>query len=136
MKILIDILHPAHVHFFRPFREEMSARGHEFLVTARQKDVTIELLEAYEIPHTVLSRQRTGRAGLAYELASRTARLIRIARRFRPDVMTGIMGPSIALAGTALRIPRVVFYDTEIATSTNRWVYPMSTAVCTPEAAS
>ena len=133
MKILIDILHPAHVHFFRPFRQEIIDRGHEILVTAREKDVTIELLEAYAIPHTVLSQQRTGRAGLAYELATRTARLIRIARRFRPDVMTGVMGPSIALAGKMLRIPRVVFYDTEIATSTNRWVYPMSSAVCTPD---
>ena len=34
--------------------------------------------------------------------------------------MTGIMGPSIAIAGKLLRTPRVVFYDTEIATSTNR----------------
>ncbi len=133
MKILIDILHPAHVHFFRPFREEMIDRGHEILVTTRQKDVTTELLEAYEIPHTVLSRQRTGRAGLAYELVTRTGRLISIARRFRPDVLTGIMGPSIALAGAILRTPRIVFYDTEIAISTNRWVYPMSSAVCTPD---
>jgi predicted glycosyltransferase len=27
----------------------------------------------------------------------------------------------------------VVFYDTENATSTNRWVYPLAAAVCTPD---
>ena len=120
MRILIDILHPAHVHFFRPFREDMLAAGHDVLVTSRRKDVTIELLDAFDIPHRVLSSQRRGRAGLARELLSRTARLVRAARRFRPDVMTGIMGPSIAIAGKLLRTPRVVFYDTGIATSTNR----------------
>ena len=34
MRILIDILHPAHVHFFRPFIGEMQARGHEIRVTS------------------------------------------------------------------------------------------------------
>ena len=134
MKILIDILHPAHVHFFKHFREDMTDRGHDILVTAREKDVTIELLQLLDIPHEVLSTQGKGRLGLASELARRTFRLVRVARRFKPDVMTGIMGPSIALAGKLLRIPRVTFYDTEIATATNRWVYPMSSAVVTPDA--
>lgn len=133
MRILIDILHPAHVHFFRLFREEMLDRDHDVLVTSRGKDVAIELLDSYHIPHTVLSHQRTGRIGLATELLSRTTRLIGVARRFRPDVMTGIMGPSIALAGSVMRVPRIVFYDTEIATRTNRFVYPLASAVCTPD---
>ena len=133
MRILIDILHPAHVHFFRNFRHDMIERGHEVIVTARDKDVTTDLLEAFDIPHRVISSQRTGRIGLTAELVTRTARLIGIARKTKPDVMTGIMGPSIALAGKLLRVPSVVFYDTELATVTNRWVYPLSTAVCTPD---
>ena len=35
MRVLIDILHPAHVHFFRNFHNEMEARGHELYITAR-----------------------------------------------------------------------------------------------------
>lgn len=133
MRVLIDILHPAHVHVFRHLRTALLDAGHEVLVTARDKDVVIDLLEAYGIEHHVLSRQRSGVGGLASELASRTAKLVRLARRFRPTVLIGIMGPSIAPAGRILRVPAVVFYDTELAAVTNRWVYPMASAVCTPD---
>jgi len=132
VKILIDVLHPAHVHFFRNFHEEMTRRGHRIQVTARAKECSTELLERFGLPHTVISRQRTG-LGLAGELMQRTYRLAGIARRFRPDVMTGIMGPSIALAGAMLRLPAVVFYDTEFATQTNWFTYPLAHSVCTPD---
>jgi len=38
MRILIDILHPAHVHFFRNFYEVMTDRGHELCIKARDKE--------------------------------------------------------------------------------------------------
>jgi uncharacterized protein len=50
VRILIDILHPAHVHFFRNIRGEMVDRGHEVLITARDKDRSVELLERYDLP--------------------------------------------------------------------------------------
>jgi predicted glycosyltransferase len=134
MRILIDILHPAHVHFFRNFYNEMGARGHELCITARDKDRSVELLRAFELPYEQISQQKSG-AGLAVEMAQRTPRLMKIMRSFRPDAMTGIMGPSIAVAG-ALRLPRVpavVFYDTEFAVQTNRIVYPLAYSVCTPD---
>ncbi|MBT8193984.1 MAG: DUF354 domain-containing protein, partial [Acidimicrobiia bacterium] len=134
MRILIDILHPAHVHFFKHFRTEMLDRGHEVLVTAREKDVAVDLLEELGIPHEVISTQRSGLFGLAGELAQRSYRLARIARRFRPTVLTGIMGVAIAPVGRMLRIPSVVFYDSEFADRTNRIVYPLASAVCTPDA--
>lgn len=106
--------------------------GHQVLVTAREKDVAVPLLEKLGIPHQVLSRQRSG-LGLAVEMLQRTTKLASIARRFRPDAMTGIMGPSIAVAGRLLKIPAVIFYDTEFATQTNWFAYPLATAVCTPD---
>jgi predicted glycosyltransferase len=54
-------------------------------------------------------------------------------KRFRPDVMTGIMGPSIAVAGAVRRVPSVVFYDTEFARQTNWFTYPLAHSVCTPD---
>jgi len=132
MRILIDILHPAHVHFFRNFHAEMTGRGHQLCITARDKDRSVELLQAFGLPYQQISRQKSG-AGLAVEMAGRTARLMKIMRSFRPDVMTGIMGPSIALAGAVRRVPAVVFYDTEFAVQTNRIVYPLAHSVCTPD---
>lgn len=132
VRILIDILHPAHAHFFRNFYTEMTDRGHELYITARDKDRSLDLLRAYDLPFEHISTQSRG-AGLAVEMLQRTARLARTARAFRPDVMTGIMGPSIAVAGAVLRVPAVVFYDTEFAVQTNRLVYPLAYSVCTPD---
>ncbi len=134
MRVLIDILHPAHVHVFRNFHAEMTSRGHQVCITARDKDRSVELLRAFGLPYQQISAQKSG-AGLAVEMAQRTPRLMKIMRSFKPDVMTGIMGPSIAVAG-ALRLPRVpavVFYDTEFAVQTNRIVYPLAYSVCTPD---
>lgn len=133
MRILIDILHPAHVHFFRNFHSEMESRGHELCITARSKEFSVELLRGYGLAYRVISSQRAGPLGLAGELAGRTLRLLGVMREFRPDVLTGIMGPSIALAGRAGRVPAVVFYDTEFARQSNWFVYPLAHSVCTPD---
>jgi uncharacterized protein len=132
MRILIDILHPAHVHFFRNFHNEMLNRGHELCITARDKDRSVELLREYGLPHVTISQQRSG-GGLALEMLQRTGRLLKVMQAFRPDVLTGIMGPSIAVAGRLRRVPAVVFYDTEFAVQTNRFVYPLAHSVCTPD---
>jgi uncharacterized protein len=132
MRFLFDLLHPAHVHFFRHAVIELQGQGHDVILTARDKDVTVPLIEAFGMSAEVISTQQSG-VGLAYELVQRTTRLLRIVRRVRPDVLAGIMGPSIVLAGRLLGVPSVVFYDTEFAQVTNSWVYPLATAVCTPD---
>lgn len=132
MRIAVDILHPAHVHVFKNLIRELSARGSEVLVTARDKDRSVELLRAEGFDPVVLSSRRPGAANLALELLVRTRRFVRAARGFRPDALVGIMGPTIAPAGRILRVPSFVFYDTERAPLTNRWVYPLATAVVTP----
>ncbi len=132
MKILIDILHPAHVHFFRNFRTDMIELGHEIVVTAREKDVAVDLLEEYGITYQLLSKQGRG-IKLAVELLQRTWRLVKIVRTEKPDMMVGIMGPCIALAGRLTGTPAVVFYDTEFAKQTNWFTYPLAHSVCTPD---
>ena len=132
MRLVVDLLHPAHVHFFRSFLAEMEGRGHRVLLTARDKECTLELLEAYGLPYVRISRQARGAPALAGELALRTARFWRLARSFRPDLLTGIMGPTIALAGKALPSRTVIFYDTEMARVTNRFAFPLADLVCTP----
>ncbi len=133
MRVLIDILHPAHVHFFRNFVAEMEGAGHEVMITARSKECVVDLLDEYRLPYTLISSQKTGAFGLAAEMLSRSWSLMGIARRFQPHFMTGIMGPSIAVVGKALPSSKtVIFYDTEMARITNWFAYPLADWVCTP----
>src|SRR5438094_9483789 len=113
MRVIIAILQPAHVHLFRNFHNEMETRGHELYIAAPAKDRSVDLLDQYHLPYDHISDQQSGGAGLVVEMTQRTGRLLKVMRQFRPDVMTGIMGPSIAAAGKLKRVPAVVFYDTE-----------------------
>lgn len=88
MRVLFDIVHPAHVHFYRHLHASLRADGHETLIVARDKEVTLPLLDAFGMPY-----EWTGHAGnkstlaRAVELVTRDVVLTRWARRFRPDVV-------------------------------------------------
>ncbi|MBI5509069.1 MAG: DUF354 domain-containing protein [Deltaproteobacteria bacterium] len=130
---LFDILHPAHVHFFRNAIAELAARGHRVVVTARDKDLTVRLLDLYGIPHTVLSREAKNKAALARELVSRNVRLAAIVLRERPAAMASIAGVSTAQVGFLTRTRNYIFYDTEHARLSNLMSYPFATEVWTPQ---
>ena len=132
MRILIDIIHPAHVHFYRNFIWEMKKRGHEVLVTAREKDIATDLLDAYQIKHIVISRMTNGLLNLGKELISRDIQLFRIAREFDPDIITGISNPSVTHVGKLLRKPSILFTDTEHAKLINSASFPFASTICTP----
>jgi len=131
MRVLIDIVHPAHVHFFRQPMQQLLARGHEILITSRRKEIAEDLLNAYQLEHVVLSGEG-GRAGLLGELLIRDFRLVQTVRRWRPDVMAAICGLFISHAGTICRVPSLTFYDTENAKLQNALTYPLSTRVIVP----
>jgi len=138
MRVLVDILHPAHVHVFGALAKEMTARGHDVHFTLREKECARDLLDERGLSYQILSQQKHG-AGLASEFVERNARLWQVVADFRPHFLTGIMGPSIAAVGRLRRAilgdpARIaVFYDTEIARLTNSVVYPLADYVCTPD---
>src|SRR5690606_31051760 len=75
----------------------------------------------------------TSKLDLGREMLTRDARMLLRGLEFGPDVLVGIMGVAIAQVGLVLRRPAIVFYDTENATLTNSFVYPLAHSVCTPE---
>jgi len=50
MRILIDIVHPAHVHLYRNFIKEMQDRGHKFWIIVKNVASSKKLLQLYKIP--------------------------------------------------------------------------------------
>ncbi len=134
MRVLIDILHPAHVHFFRCFIGEMRGRGHEIKILSRHKDVAVDLLDAYGLEHQAISTQRAGKARLAGELAQRIAETVKVIREFKPDVVLGVMGPAIAAAGAITNTKTFVFYNNETSHKINRVVARIADAYITPRA--
>lgn len=115
MRVLFDIVHPAQVHFFKQAIAKLQQRGDRVLVTARKKDITVDLLNALNIEHQCISTKGANMAAMGVELVSRTLKLMKIARRFRPDVMVARVGHSVGITGKLLGIPTVVYDDMEHA---------------------
>jgi uncharacterized protein len=132
MRILVEMTHPADVHFFHNAIAEFERHGHQVAVTARQKDVTIALLDNFRIPYTVLSGIGRSKFSLPVELVCRDFRLWKFCRSFRPDVLTGFVGIFASHVGFLLRKPVVVWDDTEHAFMSHMLTFPFTDIICSP----
>lgn len=133
MRILIEIGHPAHVHFFRHAINIWKSEGHKLLVVSRDKEITNYLLNAYRIDSISISKAGHGAVSLFKEMFFRDFRLWQLARRFKPDIMTSIGGTWISQVSKLIKKPAIVFYDTENASLSNAITYPLVAALCTPK---
>jgi len=131
MRVLFDICHPAQVHLFKNLIWRLERECSDVLVVAREKDVALPLMDALGIRYQTISRQGAGLWGLGRELAVRNARLLRIARRFRPHLMIAETGVSIGPVGKLLGIPRLVFEECEIAKLQRTLGLPLASRICT-----
>jgi uncharacterized protein len=135
VRVLFDIVHPAHVHFFKYLHADLAASGHETLVVARQKDVTLALLDEYEIPYTSVGESgRKGRAGQARELINRDLTLYRLARRFRPDLVLTRNPAGVQVAKVLRRAVGVFDTDDGRAAGIHfRTAAPFADVITTPD---
>ncbi len=132
MNILIDITHPAHLHFFKNPIKILEERGHKVFLGARRKDVTVDLLDNLGMSYELFSIAKKGLVSLAKELITHEKKLFFYARKNKIDLMMNIGGTFIVHPGLLLGIPTIVFSDTEHAKISNLITYPFATKICTP----
>lgn len=133
MNVVFDIVHPADVHFFARCIHALKQRGDHVLVTSRQKDITLELLNGLGIAHHKISRKGSGWAGLLLEFIVRTVRLWRVARNFQPDIIVSNNSPCGPQVAAMLRCPSLVFDDTETHHNSHRLATPVVTEIHSPD---
>jgi len=131
-KILIDIGHPADVHFFKNLIWEMEKKGHEMLITARMKESTFQLLDYYGFDFIDLGVNKKGLLKKAIGLAQTDYKLLNISKKFKPDILTGFASPYITHVAKLIRKKSILFNDTEHASLNNRLSIPYSDCFVTP----
>ncbi|KIT17939.1 hypothetical protein [Jannaschia aquimarina] len=132
MRVVVEVVHPADVLFFKRPIETLHARGDAVLVLSRKKDVACDLLDEFGIPHTPLTTAGSGTVGLARELVQRDFATLGAVRRFKPDVMAGFGGVAISHVGKLTRVPSVSFYDSENAALQTRITWPFISHLYVP----
>jgi uncharacterized protein len=112
LKILIDIGHLAHVHLFKHFAREMTARGHQVHFTCRNREFVTELLEHEGFTFTSFGPSYASTAGKLWGLLRFTWMLLRAALQFKPDIFISHSSMYAAIAAFLLRNPHISFEDT------------------------
>ncbi|MCB8999485.1 MAG: DUF354 domain-containing protein [Bacteroidales bacterium] len=115
MRIFIDIGHPAHVHYFKNFIRLMQLKGHEFCLSARDKEVTFSLLKNLNIPFSSRGKGGKGYLGKIAYLIKGDAMVFRLAKKFKPDIILSFGSPYAAHAAFLLHKPHIALDDTEAA---------------------
>ncbi len=133
MRVLFDIGHPGHVHLFRHAIRQLTANGHEVLVTAGEKDVTVRLLREYAIPYVSLGRSGGGIAVNCGRTALSTMRLLKTAVKFSPDLFVAVSPVRAAPVAGLLGRQCLGLDDTEHARLAHRVYGPFVTMLLTPE---
>jgi predicted glycosyltransferase len=133
VRVLFDIVHPAHAHFYRHLHARLLREGHECHVLARNKEVTLQLLDDFGIPYETHGRPRRWRIGQAQELAARDLRLYRIGRRFKPDF---VLARNPAGTHAARALGAVGVFDTDDGRAAGlvfKLAAPFAHVITTPE---
>jgi len=132
LRILIDIGHPAHVHFFKYLIRNLEKKGHFIKITARDKEVTHALLKAYGFDFVSRGELKKSMLKKAFGLFSVDYTIYRIAKDFQADLLLGVHNPYVAHAGTVLRKPSIIFTDTENVGIASFLTFPFADVIWTP----
>lgn len=132
MRIVVDIGHPAHVHFFKNFIWEMKGRGHEVLITATRKDVSLELLNNYGFDYIDMGSYGNSSIKKILNVPLMALKMYKKVNNFKPDIFVGISAIRAAHASKLTRKPCIVFDDTEHSKWEHILYAPGADIICTP----
>jgi len=132
MKILIDIGHPAHVHYFKNMVKTLELKGYSFYFTLRERDSTVALMDKYGFSYT--KRGKGGKNILTKLLAMplMDLKVLQAARKFKPAMFLSFASPYAAQVSWLLGKPHITFDDTEHAVFAHKLYRPFSSVVLSP----
>lgn len=133
MKILVDIGHPAHVHYFRNAIKILQQKGHQFLITTRDKEVTLDLLKSYQFPYICTGKNKIGVTKKFLSMIRNDRVIWNAARKFRPDLFLSFFSPFAAQVGWMMRKPVIGFTDSEFAKLSIKLTRPFTKYIFTPD---
>lgn len=134
MNILFDLGHPAHFHLFKNIIKYFKEQNNNLLITARDKDILLNLLNSNGFDYTVLGKSRKSYVGLFIELMERNLSLYKICRKFKPHLLIGT-SVNIAHVGKLIRKKTLIFNedDAKVVPYFAKLAYPFASAVIKPD---
>jgi uncharacterized protein len=122
------------VHYFRNLYWDLRTNHHKILIVARNKEVSFELLEHYQMPFVSRDTGKMSSTGKLTYLLYSSFFIFRLGYKFRPDIIISFSSPYASLASFFLRCVNIVLDDTEVGRF-ERYIYkPLADIIITPKA--
>jgi uncharacterized protein len=132
VKVAIETYTPGQVHFFKHFIWQMKKRGHDVLLNALRKDVSLRLLDDLHIEYNHLGSYGDTLPQKILNVPRMGYRWYREAKRFDPDAILGFGTVGGSHASRLLKKPCIQFTDTESAREQRMLFAPFSDVIITP----
>jgi predicted glycosyltransferase len=132
MRVLFDIGHPAHLHYFRNAASTLQNDGHSVLFSLRDKDIAEQLLQIYNFEYVKIGKSKKGIVNKILGVINFTWKTIKLVRKFKPDLIVSFYSPYAAYASFFTRVPSIGFADTEHAIYNIKTTYPFTNTSITP----
>jgi len=107
--------HPAHVHFLKNALWNLEERGYNIYIVATEKEVTLDLLNAYGFKYEVVGKNTRGMLNKTSNMTKTEIKLSKIIRKYKADLLVGVGSIYMAHAGILTRRHYINFGDTEIS---------------------
>lgn len=133
MRILIDIGHPGHVHYYKNLVKSAEYKDLEFLVIARNKEPIPKLLKSFNIKYKLRHKGKYSKLGKLLYLFYGNLFLLKQTIKFKPDILLSHGGIYTALTGLLLRKKIVTTEDTELAKLSHSISKRFSSYILTPK---
>jgi predicted glycosyltransferase len=133
MKIFVDVGHPAHVHYLKNTIRILQSKGHSFIITARDKEVTFGLLNSLGLDFYNRGKGASGLLSNFMYLIKTNWQLLRIAKKHQPDIFFSPASAYMAQVSKLMNKPYIAFEDTEHASLNQKLYIPFADVILTPE---
>ncbi|NTW32850.1 MAG: DUF354 domain-containing protein [Bacteroidetes bacterium] len=135
MNILIDIGHPAHVHYYRNLAIELEKKGHRVLWTVKEIDIAKRLLDFYGFKYIVLPKKSDSIFGKIWKQLLFDLIIFKICIQKKIDLAIG-SSVSIVHVSKISRVKSIVFDDDDddVQPLVTKYVNPYADYLLSPEA--
>ncbi len=103
------------------------------LISARDKDITLDLLKLHCIPFFPRGKGLYSTFGRIWYLIKTDLYLINKVKLFDPDICVGMSSPYLAHVAAYLRKPVIIYEDTEAAIWVHKLFLPFADTILTPK---
>ena len=134
MNVLIDIGHPAHVHYFRNLAKELEKRGHKVFWSVKEIDQAKRLLNYYGFKYFVLPKKSDIIIGKVWKQILYDFIILKICLWNKIDIAIG-SSVSIAHVSRISRVKSIIFDDDDDAVQpiVTKFVTPFADSVVCPD---